>query len=73
VVGEPRGAKARGLMVSAVATHPDSARLALLAAAVAAGSLKVPIAKRFPLAEAPADHALAEGGGIGKVLLMPFT
>ena len=73
VVGEPKGAKERGLMVSALLAHPDSERLAKLAAAVAAGSLKIPIAKRFPLAEAPAAHALAERGGIGKVLLMPFA
>jgi NADPH:quinone reductase-like Zn-dependent oxidoreductase len=73
VVGEPEGAKDRGLMVSAFLAHPDSPRLGQLAAAVAAGSLKIPISKRFPLAEAPAAHALAERGGIGKVLLMPFV
>ncbi|MEI9952854.1 MAG: zinc-binding dehydrogenase [Pseudomonadota bacterium] len=73
VLGEPPWAKERGLMVSTFMTQPNSARLALLAAAVAEGSLKLPIAKRFPLAEAPAAHALAEQGGIGKVLLMPFA
>ncbi|HKO52906.1 MAG TPA: NADP-dependent oxidoreductase [Polyangiaceae bacterium] len=72
VLGEPKGAKERGLMVSAFMAHADSPHLARLAAAVAAGSLKLPIAKRFPLAEAPAAHALAERGGIGKILLMPF-
>jgi len=71
VVGEPPGARERGLMVSAIMTHPDHARLTHLAAAVAAGSLEIPIAKRFPLAEAPAAHALAEHGGVGKVLLIP--
>jgi NADPH:quinone reductase-like Zn-dependent oxidoreductase len=73
VLGEPKGAKERGLLVSAFLTQADSARLGQLAAAVAAGSLVIPIGKRFPLAEAPAAHALAERGGIGKVLLMPFT
>jgi NADPH:quinone reductase-like Zn-dependent oxidoreductase len=73
VLGEPEGAKQRGLLVSALMAHPDSARLGQLAAAVAAGSLKIPIAQRFPLAEASAAHALAERGGIGKVLLMPFA
>jgi len=73
VLGEPPGARERGLMVCAFFTHPDSSRLSRLSAAVAAGSLKIPIAKRFPLAEAPAAHALAEQGGIGKVLLMPFA
>jgi NADPH:quinone reductase-like Zn-dependent oxidoreductase len=73
VLGEPRGAKERGLMVSAFMAHPDHARLAQLAAAVAAGALTIPIAKRFPLAEAAAAHALAERGGVGKVLLLPFA
>jgi len=73
VLGEPKGARERGLMVSAIMAHPDSEHLARLAGAVAAGSLKVPIAKRFPLAEAPAAHALAEQGGVGKVVLMPFA
>ena len=73
VLGEPQGAKERGLMVSAFMARPDSARLSLLTAAVASGSLKIPISKRFPLAEAPAAHALAEHGGMGKILLMPFA
>jgi len=73
VLGEPHGAKERGLMVSAFMARPDSARLSLLTAAVASGSLKIPISKRFPLAEAPAAHALAEHGGMGKILLMPFA
>jgi NADPH:quinone reductase-like Zn-dependent oxidoreductase len=73
VVGEPPGAKERGLLVSAFLAHPDHARLAQLAAAVAAGALVIPIAKRFPLAEAAAAHALAERGGVGKVLLLPFA
>jgi len=73
VVGEPKSAKERGLMVSAFLAHPDSEHLARLAAAVAAGTLQIPIAKRFPLAEARAAHALAEQGGIGKILLMPFA
>jgi len=73
VLGEPKGAKERGLMVCAFFAHPDSARLAKLAGAVAAGSLVVPISQRFPLSEAPAAHALAERGGVGKILLMPFA
>jgi len=73
VVGEPKGARERGLMVSAVMAHPDHECLSHLVAAVATGALEIPIAKRFPLSEAPAAHALAERGGIGKVLLMPFA
>ena len=70
VVGEPAGAKERGFHVNAFMAHPDSARLAELAQAVAAGQLRIPIGRRFPLAEAAAAHALAEKGGIGKVLLV---
>jgi len=73
VLGAPKSAKERGLMVTAIMAHPDGEHLGRLAAAVVAGSLAIPIAKRFPLAEAPAAHALAEEGGIGKVLLMPFA
>ncbi len=70
VVGEPAGAKERGLTVKAFMAHPDSKRLAELTGAVAAGSLRIPITRRFPLAEAAAAHALAEKGGVGKVLLV---
>jgi NADPH:quinone reductase-like Zn-dependent oxidoreductase len=38
---------------------------------VADGQLAIPIAKRFPLAEASAAHELAEAGAAGKVLLVP--
>jgi NADPH:quinone reductase-like Zn-dependent oxidoreductase len=71
VIGETPGAKQRGLTVNAFHAHPDSQRLATLGAAVASGELYIPISKRFPLAEAAAAHALAEKGGIGKVLLVP--
>jgi NADPH:quinone reductase-like Zn-dependent oxidoreductase len=69
--GEPPSAKERGIKVNAFHTHPDSARLAELAAAVVAGKFVVPIAQRFPLTEAAAAHGLAERGGVGKVLLIP--
>ena len=71
VVGEPAGAKAHGITVRAFMAHPDSKRLAELGTAVANGLLLIPIAKRFPLAEAAAAQALAERGGAnGKVLLV---
>ena len=49
--------------------HPNAARLAELAADVAAGRLVIPIAKRFPLAQADEAHALAEKSAGGKILL----
>jgi NADPH:quinone reductase-like Zn-dependent oxidoreductase len=71
VVGEPAGAKAHGITVRAFMAHPDAKRLAELGTAVANGLLVIPIAKRFPLAEAAAAQALAERGGVnGKVLLV---
>jgi NADPH:quinone reductase-like Zn-dependent oxidoreductase len=70
VVGEPAGAKERGLVVRAFLAHSDAKRLAELAAAVAAGQLVIPIARRFPLAEAAAAQKLAESGAAGKVLLV---
>jgi len=70
VVGPPAGAKERGFVVRALVTHDDSKRLGELAQAVADGKLSIPIAKRFPLAEARAAHELAEKGADGKVLLL---
>jgi len=69
VVGEPAGAKERGLTVRAIQTHPDSNRLASLAQAVAAGELVLPIASRFPLSKVRDAHRAAEHGAAGKVLL----
>ncbi len=70
VLGEPAGAKERGFVVNAFLTRSDPRRLAQLAQAVAAGELTVPIARRFPLAEAEAAHLLAETHPEGKVLLL---
>ena len=70
VVGEPAGAAERGFVVRAFLTRNDPKRLGELAQAVADGKLVIPIAKRFPLAEARAAHELAEAGADGKVLLL---
>ena len=69
VLGEPPGARARGLTVRAHGNHPDSRRLAALAQAVAAGELTIPIAKRLPLAQIREAHRLVEQGAGGKVVL----
>lgn len=71
VLGEPAGAKERGLVVRAFMSHPDAERLAGLARAVAEGKLAIPIAKRFPLTEVRAAQKLAEQGAGGKVVLTP--
>jgi NADPH:quinone reductase-like Zn-dependent oxidoreductase len=70
VVGAPDGAVARGFIVRGGMAHVDPARLAALAGAVAEGKLLVPIAKRFPLAQAKEAQTLAEHHAGGKVLLI---
>jgi NADPH:quinone reductase-like Zn-dependent oxidoreductase len=70
VLGEPAGAKEKGFAVKAFMTRSDPERLGELAQAVAEGKLVIPIAKRFPLAEAAAAHQLAENHIDGKVLLL---
>jgi NADPH:quinone reductase-like Zn-dependent oxidoreductase len=71
VVGEPAGAKDRGFTVRAFMAHANSATLSAYANAVAKGELVIPIAKRFPLAQAAEAQALAETGKPGgKVVLV---
>lgn len=69
VVGEPVGAARRGFVVRGAMTHPDAARLLVLAQAVADGRLVIPIARRFPLSQARQAQVLAEHHAGGKVLL----
>lgn len=69
VVGEPPGAKERGLVARAMFAHPDAKLMARLAQAVADGKLVIPIAKKLPLSQAREAHKLAESGVGGKVIL----
>jgi NADPH:quinone reductase-like Zn-dependent oxidoreductase len=70
VVGEPPAARGKAIVVRAFLAHPDAKRLGELALDVARGDLKIPIARRLPLAQAAEAQRLAEGGGAGgKVLL----
>jgi NADPH:quinone reductase-like Zn-dependent oxidoreductase len=68
-VGPPPGDKQRDVIGKGMQTHMDSKRLASLAEAVKADKFRLPIAKRFPLAEAASAQRLAEAGAISKVLL----
>jgi NADPH:quinone reductase-like Zn-dependent oxidoreductase len=70
VLGEPPGAKERGLVVRAYGVHPDGRRLAALARAVAEGKLVIPIARKFPLVEIREAQTLAQSGPGGKVVLL---
>ena len=69
LLGEPMGARDRGLAVRAHLTHPDARRLAALAQAAAAGKLVIPIARRMPLTQVREAHTLAEKGAGGKIIL----
>lgn len=69
VVGEPAGAKERGLEVRLLHTRPDAARLAALAQVVAEGTLVLPIIMRMSLPRAGEAQSLAEHHAGGKVLL----
>ena len=70
LLGEIPGARQKGFAEKAILTRDDPKRLGELAQAVADGKLAIPIARRFPLAEAAAAHELAERGANGKVLLL---
>jgi NADPH:quinone reductase-like Zn-dependent oxidoreductase len=70
VLGEPPGAKERGLVVRPYRVHPEGRRLAELARAVAEGKLVIPIAKKLPLAQIREAQTLVEKGAGGKVVLL---
>lgn len=69
VVGEPAGARERGLEVRQVWAKPDAKRLAAALRAVAEGALAIPIARRFKLSEIREAQEFAEKGAGGKVLV----
>jgi NADPH:quinone reductase-like Zn-dependent oxidoreductase len=49
----------------------DRKTLDFMAEAVRDGKLVIPIGRRLPLSEAAEAHAMAEKGGVGKILLVP--
>jgi NADPH:quinone reductase-like Zn-dependent oxidoreductase len=69
VLGETPGAKERGLKVIAFRAEPNAKQLQDLAGAVARERFRIPIAKRFPLAQTAEAHRAAEKGANGKVLI----
>ncbi len=68
VLGEPPGAKERGITVRAITTHADPKRLVELGQEVVRGELRIPIIGRFPLSQIRDAFQRAEQGG-GKVLV----
>jgi NADPH:quinone reductase-like Zn-dependent oxidoreductase len=72
VVGAPQNAaKFPTVKVATVFSHFDRKTLEFMANAVRDGKLVIPIGPRLPLSKAAEGQALAEKGGIGKVLLVP--
>jgi NADPH:quinone reductase-like Zn-dependent oxidoreductase len=72
VVGTPQNA-AEYPSVKAVFVFSkfDRKTLEFMAEAVRDGKLVIPISLKLPLSEAAKAHAMAEKGGIGKILLVP--
>jgi NADPH:quinone reductase-like Zn-dependent oxidoreductase len=58
------------IKIEAIQSKPDAATLRIMAEDVAAGRLVIPIDRMVPLAQAAEAHAVAEKGGIGKILLL---
>ncbi|CAM4381667.1 NADP-dependent oxidoreductase [Corallococcus exiguus] len=70
VLGEPKGAKEKGLVVRSFMAHPDARRLEQIAVSAAKGDLVIPISRTFKLDDAREAQKVAEQGGMGKVLLV---
>ncbi|WP_223635684.1 NADP-dependent oxidoreductase [Corallococcus sp. EGB] len=70
VLGEPKGAKEKGLVVRSFMSHPDAKRLSQIAESVAKGDLVIPISRTFKLDDAREAQKLAEQGVTGKVVLV---
>jgi NADPH:quinone reductase-like Zn-dependent oxidoreductase len=71
VVGPPSNAKSYpAIKVEAFGSHPDAAGMRSLAEDIANGKFKISVDRKLPLADAAKAHALAEKGGVGKILLL---
>jgi NADPH:quinone reductase-like Zn-dependent oxidoreductase len=70
VLGEPRGARQRDVVVHTMMTHPDPKRLEELGSAVARHELNLPVDQRYSLTDVRAAQRRAESPGVGKVLLV---
>jgi NADPH:quinone reductase-like Zn-dependent oxidoreductase len=71
VLGDPANAKLHPtIQIKSIVMHPDAGMLKVLAEAVAAGKLVIPIDRMVPLSEAAQAQAAAEKGGVGKILLL---
>src|SRR5579864_3771472 len=72
VVGAPQNAaEYPSVKVVEVFSKFDRKTLEFMAEAVRDGKLVIPIGLKLPLSEAARAHAMAEKGGVGKILLVP--
>jgi NADPH:quinone reductase-like Zn-dependent oxidoreductase len=72
VVGPPQNAaEYPSVKVVKVFSKFDRKTLEFMAEAVRDGKLVIPIGLKLPLSEAARAHAMAEKGGVGKILLVP--
>ncbi len=72
VVGAPKNsAEYPSVKVATVFSQFDRKTLEFMAGAVRDGKLVIPVGPKMPLSKAAEAQALAEKGGIGKVLLVP--
>jgi NADPH:quinone reductase-like Zn-dependent oxidoreductase len=67
----PNAANFPSVKVAPVFSHFDRKTLEFMAEAVRDGKLVIPIGLKLPLSQAARAHAMAEKGGIGKILLVP--
>src|SRR5262249_10136041 len=70
VLGPPSKTDRRDIVIKAMQVTPDPATLMRMACAVQDGTFSIPIGESFPLKNANAAHAAAEGGRSGKILLL---
>jgi len=71
VLGAPQNAaKFTSVKVVPVVAKPDAKTLQFMAEAVRDGKLMIPISRKMPLGNAADAQAVAEKGGVGKVLLV---
>jgi NADPH:quinone reductase-like Zn-dependent oxidoreductase len=56
--------------ITRVAARPDASKIREFADDVRDGKFLLPIGRRMPLRDAPEAHALAQKGGVGKIILL---
>ncbi len=72
VLGPPQDAALHPLVrVNAIMAKPNPDTVVHYGEAVRDGRLQIPLERTMPLSEAAHAHALAEKGGIGKIVLVP--